>query len=285
MGRFDEKISDDSLWLTATPSPTAMTLPFYITEAGHFKAEREYCVERPEHDSHLLLFTINGCGKVVANDTEIPLEKNSAVLIDCHKHHKYFSCTPEWDFFWIHLHGNAVTPLFAILYPGKENSIKISEPEAFERKISAVISGIKSSDISAAIMTSCRIHELFGILTSSAMENEQRGRRRRYEDDIAAAVEFIQKNYPYNITIDDIIGELHISKYHFIRIFNRIMGVAPYSYLTAYRINTAKTLLCTTDKSVAEIAEECGFPDTSNFISHFKGRTGRRPLQYRRDFS
>ena len=64
MSKYEEKITDNSLWYTATPTPLTLTLPFYITEAGHFRAEADYKVERDEHDSYLLLYTIRqryGC--------------------------------------------------------------------------------------------------------------------------------------------------------------------------------------------------------------------------------
>lgn len=285
MSKYTEKISDNSLWLTDTPSPVAMTLPFYIIEAGHFIAEREYTVERTEHDSYLMLYTINGCGSVITGDTEMAIDKECAAVIDCRKYHKYFSLCDSWEFFWIHFNGNAVKTFFDILYPNKEYTVKPGDTERFYKKVSHIISNIKSNDVAAGVAVSSDIHELFNILISSAMELEQQSRRIEYEKDIDAAVRFIKNRYSDNITIDDIIDELHISKFHFIRIFSRIMGVTPYSYLISYRINMSKILLRTTLMPVAEIAEHCGFLDTSNFINHFKKRTGQRPLQYRKDFS
>ena len=98
-------------------------------------------------------------------------------------------------------------------------------------------------------------------------------------------IDFIQNNYSDSISIDDMIQNIHISKYHFIRLFHRIMGTTPYNYLTNYRINKSKLLLRTTNKSIAEISEECGFLDTSNFISQFKQNTNQKPTDYRRDFT
>ena len=117
------------------------------------------------------------------------------------------------------------------------------------------------------------------------LETERDHQKETYSEDIAAAVTFIQEHYAQPITIDDIIQDIPISKYHFIRLFRRIMGVTPYSYLTNYRINRSKILLRSTEKTIADIAEACGFLDTSNFISQFKKHTGVRPTHYRRDFS
>ena len=284
MRKYNEKISDDSLWITATPSPLATTLPFYITEAGHFRAECGYSVERSEHNSFLLLYTINGCGKLITDAAEFILPAGHAVIIDCHNYHKYLSCNSSWEFYWIHFKGNAAQAFFKILYPGEWTPTEVNNKNLFYNKTSAIISNIKTSDICADISLSEKMHGLFNILINSAIENNRNNRRKDYKNDIDTAVNFIKAHYSQNITIDDIIYELHISKYHFIRLFKSIMGVTPYNYLTSYRINMSKTLLCQTDKPISEIAEECGFLDTSNFITHFKKRTGCSPAQYRKDF-
>lgn len=285
MSKYNEKITDSSVWLTATPSPAAMTLPFYITEAGHFRAEAEYSVEREGLDSYLLLYTIGGCGNIITGDNSLMLEKNCAAVIDCRRYHKYHSASDEWEFFWIHFNGSGAPSFFELLYPVKETAITLSDTAAAQSSLSFVISNIMRRDIASAVALSSAMHTLFDLLIRSAMSTERQNRKNVYDSVVNDAAEFIKAHYGEAITVDDIIGELHISKYHFIRLFSRVMGVTPYSYLTAYRINMAKILLRTTDKPVSEIAEQCGFSDTSNFINHFKKRAGQRPARYRRDFS
>ena len=81
MSKYEEKITDNSLWYTATPTPLTLTLPFYITEAGHFRAEADYKVERDEHDSYLLLYTIKGSGTVVSDKVSLAALPHNAVMI------------------------------------------------------------------------------------------------------------------------------------------------------------------------------------------------------------
>ena len=247
MSKYEEKITDNSLWYTATPTPLTLTLPFYITEAGHFRAEADYKVERDEHDSYLLLYTIKGSGTVVSDKVSLTALPHNAVMINCHNYHKYFSNNEEWEFIWIHLKGSAVAAMFDVLYPNAVNIISVKDFLSFEQ--------------------------------------QQTSQKRQHSDDINVVIVFIQNNYSDSISIDDMIQNIHISKYHFIRLFHRIMGTTPYNYLTNYRINKSKLLLRTTNKSIAEISEECGFLDTSNFISQFKKNTNQKPTDYRRDFT
>ena len=261
MSKYEEKITDNSLWYTATPTPLTLTLPFYITEAGHFRAEADYKVERDEHDSYLLLYTIKGNGTVVSDKVSLAALPHNAVMINCHNYHKYFSNNEEWEFIWIHLKGSAVAAMFDILYPNAVNIISVKDS------------------------TSSQIHDVLNTLVIYTIENEQKSQKRQHSDDINVVIDFIQNNYSDSISIDDMIQNIHISKYHFIRLFRRIMGTTPYNYLTNYRINKSKLLLRTTNKSIAEISEECGFLDTSNFISQFKKNTNQKPTDYRRDFT
>ncbi len=280
--KYNEEISERSLWLTQTPTPLALTLPFYAAEAGHFIARKSYSKERDFHDSFLLIYTLGGCGNIISGGAEITLRDGSAAIIDCRSRHKYSSASAEWDFYWIHFNGSAAKVFFDILYPSKPYAV-LTEND-FGEKLFDLIRGIGSNDTAASLSLSLGLHSVLCSLIRSAMESAQAELDHTSNADIAFAEEFIRRHYGENIKIDDIVSELHISKYHFIRLFSRIMGTTPYSYLTSYRINTAKILLRSTDKSVAEIAAECGFSDTSNFITHFKKRIGESPSQYRRDF-
>ena len=132
---------------------------------------------------------------------------------------------------------------------------------------------------------SAELHALLNTMMSAALDNESDVQKKDYSEDIEKVLDFIKEKYREQITLDDMIKDIHISKYHFIRLFRRVMGVTPYHYLTTFRINEAKILLCTTDRNIAEIAFACGFQDASQFIRHFKNYVGMKPFQYRCYFS
>ena len=285
MRKYSESISDKSVWLTATPPAASLALPFYITEAGHFYAEPDYKVSREHHDSYLFLYTLSGCGMVYSDNSAAMLPIGSAVIIDCHKSHSYASCADGWEFLWLHIKGSSARAFFDILYPGGVFAVNISSPEEFAAKTEELIHKTVETDILSAAISSSRLHDLFCTLTADSIKTEQEKSRGRYSEYVERAVELIRQKYSQIITIDDIISDIPVSKFHFIRVFKRIMGTTPYNYLTNYRINSAKFLLRTTDMSVSEIADKCGFSDTSNFIAQFKKYTSQSPLCYRRYFT
>ena len=73
-----------------------------------------------------------------------------------------------------------------------------------------------------------------------------------------------------------------ISETHLKRIFNRLFGMPPVEYLILTRINAARDLLETTDRTISDIAQEVGFYDHSHFIRHFKHIRGCTPNQHRK---
>lgn len=285
MGVYDENIDDNSKWFTATPTPTARLLPFSATEAGHFIAQREYAVKRDMHNSYLLIYTIGGSGSVITDNTKIDIAAGNAIIIDCHKPHSYYSASEKWEFLWIHFNGISMKEIFDVLYPSNVHAIKIDDVRTFKSRIVSLIERIEINTMENCFEISSQLHTVFNIILKSTLENEKCSRKKDFMNDIDTAIEFIKNNYSKSISIDDIISDIHISKYHFIRMFRRVMGITPYSYLMNYRINVSKTMLRSTDKTIVEISELCGFMDASNFITQFKKHTGQKPLQYRRDFS
>lgn len=283
--KYEESIEDISLWITATPTAAALNLPFYIMEAGHFLARQDYMVKREYHNSFLLLYTISGEGTLSYAGNTMSLSPGSCIVIDCHTFHEYYNNTSQnWNFLWLHYGGSGAAPMLDILYPEGNQPILPADPSHFEEQLTALLKLTQHNDIASCMEISASMHLLFQGLLFSLLETERNHQKETYSADIDTAVTFIRNNYSHPLTIDDIIRDIPISKYHFIRIFRRIMGVTPYSYLMNYRINRSKILLRSTNKSIAEIAEACGFSDTSNFISQFKKHTGIRPTHYRKDF-
>ncbi len=63
--------------------------------------------------------------------------------------------------------------------------------------------------------------------------------------------------------------------------FRRIVGISPMQYVMQSRLTRACFLLKHTELSVSEIAHQCGFPDTSNFVRRFHIQFHQTPLQFR----
>jgi AraC family transcriptional regulator len=91
----------------------------------------------------------------------------------------------------------------------------------------------------------------------------------------------IESRLSEQLRVRDLAGLACLSEFHFLRAFKRSTGMPPHQYVTARRIERAKTLLSTTDLSVAEIAWRVGFSNTSHFNAQFRKHTGATPGAWR----
>lgn len=95
--------------------------------------------------------------------------------------------------------------------------------------------------------------------------------------------DFIEANLGRDVSVADMAAVAAVSQFHFSRAFAAAAGASPYAYLTARRIVHAKTLLADPDRTIAGVAEACGFQTAGQFSRMFRRLTGSAPRQFRRD--
>ncbi|NCB09007.1 MAG: AraC family transcriptional regulator [Bacteroidia bacterium] len=98
---------------------------------------------------------------------------------------------------------------------------------------------------------------------------------------IGKAIRFINCNYAREITLDQMANAAHMSRRNFCRHFRNMVGHSPVTYLSELRLSRAAELLVTTDHSISEISEFCGFADSNYFCRRFKEAEGITPRTFR----
>lgn len=82
-------------------------------------------------------------------------------------------------------------------------------------------------------------------------------------------------------TLAELAGLLHLTPEYFVRLFKKHTGLSPIAYLNHQRAEQAANLLVETQKSIAEIAQEVGWPDQNYFARCFKSHFGMSGKVYR----
>lgn len=95
-------------------------------------------------------------------------------------------------------------------------------------------------------------------------------------------IAYIKENYSDSIKITELAKQLSVSPEHLSRIFKRDTGLGISEYLSTVRLQKSQLLLRSTDLSVSEIAERCGFYDSNYFSKKFKESYGISPLRFRK---
>ncbi len=105
-----------------------------------------------------------------------------------------------------------------------------------------------------------------------------------YNDYIKKAIEYMEAYYNANITIEDICHNIHVSPYHFIRMFKANTGKTPHKYLLNIRLLKAKEMIEKGNCSVGEVARLNGFINPAHFSSVFKQAIGMPPSKYKKKY-
>lgn len=92
---------------------------------------------------------------------------------------------------------------------------------------------------------------------------------------------YILDNYTREITLESAAQELGYSKFYISRLLKDLFGCNFRALINGYRIDLAQNLLLTEDRSIGQIARECGFKSQSAFNRTFIQQTGMTPKEYR----
>lgn len=101
----------------------------------------------------------------------------------------------------------------------------------------------------------------------------------KYE--IARAQHYIEQHYGEKITLAQLaaLGSISVSALN--RNFKKEVGLTPMEYLTQIRIQKAQKMLRRPERSVTDIAIQCGFGSSAHFSDVFGKLYGYTPSQYR----
>ena len=102
-----------------------------------------------------------------------------------------------------------------------------------------------------------------------------------YYDKIAKAITFIESNFKEQPSLEKIADHLHLSPFHFQRLFKDWVGISPKKYLKFISSNYAKSLLNQTDMSLFNAAQETGLSGTSRLHDLFITMEGMTPGEYK----
>ena len=90
---------------------------------------------------------------------------------------------------------------------------------------------------------------------------------------------YIDAHIGERITVEELAGSVHMSKYHFLRKFKELTGVTVHSFITDKRLIRACEEL-KEGKNITLAYQTAGFADYSSFLRNFKAAYGVSPGKY-----
>jgi len=121
---------------------------------------------------------------------------------------------------------------------------------------------------------------LAGLMHPIATPEDQRA----HFQELERVINFLEKHFVDEITVDRLAEIAGISVPHFNRRFRQLLRLSPMDYVLSLRVQESQRQLVTTNEPIGEIALNTGFYDQSHFTKRFRKVTGMTPLQYRKRY-
>ena len=233
----------------------------------------------------LMCYSLLGEGEVVVNGRGIKLRKYDFIWLDCASR-PHFRALPgrSWECAFVSVQGAADSPLFAhacrLLRSEGLIQLTFGAGTRFRSLIWQLLSprtesGPDPEAVYAHLLLSLFLEVDLAIVSASA-------RQVIVPDIIAAIQSYLERNYSRSISLDALSHTFSISKYHMSREFKRYVGKSPNDYLIDIRLDRAKELLVDSKRTISEIGQLVGIPNTNHFLYLFKNREGLTPSAFRK---
>jgi AraC-like DNA-binding protein/ligand-binding sensor protein len=99
---------------------------------------------------------------------------------------------------------------------------------------------------------------------------------------VEQARQVIEERSGETLTLTDIARSVHVSTFHFCKIFKHATGMTFTQYLAMVRIAKAKKLLANPQARISEVAYQAGFASLTHFNRMFRRIAGQSPTDFRR---
>lgn len=99
---------------------------------------------------------------------------------------------------------------------------------------------------------------------------------------VTRIAEYIDKNYQYKVTLEDIAAEENLSANYVSQFFTNYIGVTFQKYINNVRLEAAIRLLTDDSLTVSEVANYSGFADAKYMAHVFRRYFGCPPNEYRK---
>lgn len=99
---------------------------------------------------------------------------------------------------------------------------------------------------------------------------------------LVEAIHYIQCHYAEDPSLKKTAEAVHISDAYLSRLFTSRLDTTYSRFLTEIKLSHAMALLFNTNLTIAEVADQCGYPNSNYFSDAFKKVVGISPLKYRK---
>lgn len=150
-----------------------------------------------------------------------------------------------------------------------------------DKEIDQCLRYAEDSSLESQVLLSCKIIELLAKISKFIVKNTNQDLSPTSSNiTINKMIDYINRHYIEDITLDTLAERFHFSKYYISHLFKDYVGVSPYDYLIIRRLYMCNDLI----RGKHTIKEACflvGFHNYSNFYRLYKKHFKITPQQFK----
>ena len=258
-------------------SPTSRLL---VTDAGYFPhAARHGRVRRSGAAEAIFILCEAGAGWCEMGDARHDVQAGEVLVIPPRQPHRYYTDDNDpWSIWWLHVTGGDLADLLAAI------GLDLVRPTA------PAADPVQAADLIESICNDLARDETSSSLTAAAgaawhllaQLAAERHRRSVGDASINRIQAHLREHLAEPFSVPGLAADAGFSTSHFSARFHAVTGFSVTEYVKRLRMARARELLLTTDRSIADIAAEVGYPDQFYFSRQFRAVAGSSPRHFRR---
>ncbi len=262
----------EELYRINQKSETSDLVRFHL--CGTTFPDKAYTIKRPSSAVWCIEYVEEGKGTIhIDGDTFFPKAGDSYFLHVGKDHHYYSDKADPWKKHFINVSGKLVDSLAeGYGVSGTAHFVGLD----LGGEIKEIIEIARRGDMD-------NTQELISILNKIFFKMHKSIKKEEEISGLGAEMkDFLNTQITSKFHMELLCKHISRSESQTIRLFKKIFGITPYTYVLNKKISFAKKLLIDTSLSVKEIATKLCFSDEYYFSNIFKEKAGCSPSQYRR---
>lgn len=267
------------------PSQNFVDLGLY--QYGWEKCEPGHSYGPAKRNHYLFHYVISGKGKLLADDRngvthDFQLHSGQGFLIFPEQTNTYTADIHEpWEYTWLEFDGLRVKHTLEMAGLSEDQPIYNARFSSLGEQMRDEMLYIARHNEESSLRLIGHLYLFLDLLTRSALGAKKLGGNKMRDYYIREAIAYIENNYQYDISVEDIADSIGLNRSYLGKIFRNAVGNAPQQFLMKYRMVKATEFLMLTQLSINEIGAAVGYPNQMRFSRAFKTVYGVSPREWR----
>ena len=256
---------------------------------------REYV--RHSHTRFEITVVNSGTGEYTTENAVYPVAPGDVFVFSSNEQHCITDVLEPLEFVNIHFEPRffwgsryeSFSDSGMFFHHSKDFCCRLSRENQYRKNVSdlieEILKEIQEKKEEYKMVARSRLADILVILIREFSYNDVDEKAKKSSSNVKAvktAMDYVAKHLTTPLTLEEIANKVGMSRSRLSTVFKETLGISLWDYVTEKRIDLCLQMLeHSPEKSMLDIALECGFNNTANFNKAFKKQTGGTPKDFK----